>query len=100
MGLFVLLDQHLQNASVAPDRWVRALGQQINDLGITTLPISVHPSVALREDHEGPGDVEVDEPVALMVEIDAFGRHVGSQEEPEWRGLVAEVLDDILLVGV
>ena len=35
-----------------------------------------------------------------MVEVDALGRHVGSQEEPEWRGLVAECLDDVLLLGV
>ena len=35
-----------------------------------------------------------------MVEVDALGCHVGSQEEPERRGLVAECLDDVLLVGV
>ena len=42
----------------------------------------------------------MDQPVALMVQIDALGRHVRGQEEPKRRRLVAERLDDLLLVGV
>ena len=46
------------------------------------------------------GMIEVNEPMALMVQVDALRRHVRCQQEPEWRGLVAEGLDDVLLVPV
>ena len=64
------------------------------------LAVAVDAAVALLEDHERPGDVEVDHPVAEEVEVDALRGHVGGDEEPN-RGLfLAEVLDDPLLLDV
>ena len=80
VGLFVLFHQHFEDAGVAPDRWIGALGQQVDDYGRGGLAVAVHPAVALLEDHQGPGQVEVDQAVALVVEVDALGGDIRAKQ--------------------
>ena len=98
--LLVLLGQHLEDARVAADRLVRALGHQVDDVRRPPLPVAVDPAVPLLEDHQRPRHVEVDEPVALIVKVDALGRDVGADQQTQRARRIAEVLDDALLVHV
>jgi hypothetical protein len=47
-------------------------GQHVADLGHLELAIPVNATVALLKDHQRPGDIEVDEPVRLIVQVQAF----------------------------
>ena len=98
--LLVLLGQHFEDARVAPDGLVRALGHQIDDARRPLLPVAVHAAVALLEDHQRPRQVEVDEPVALVVQVDALRRHVRADQQAQRAGRVAEVVHHPLLVHV
>ena len=100
MGLLVLVGQHFEDARVAPDGLVRALGHQVDDARRPLLPVAVHPAVALLEDHQRPRQVEVDEPVALVVQVDPLRRHVGADQQAQRARPVAEVFDHPLLVHV
>ena len=68
--------------------------------GRPLLPVAVHPAVALLEDHQRPRHVEVDEPVALVVQVDPLRRHVGADQQAQRTRRVAEVLHHALLVHV
>ena len=64
------------------------------------LPVAVHPPVALLEDHQRPRHVEVDEPVALVVQVDPLRCDVGADQQAQRAHGVAEVLDHALLIYV
>ena len=96
----VLPLEHFEDALVAADRGVRALAGQIDDLRGALLSVAVHPAVPLGEDHERPRHVEVDEPVAGVVEVDPLGGDIGTDQQPH-RGLrVAEGFHRPLLIHV
>ena len=98
--LLVLPLEHFEDALVAADRGVRALAGQIDDLRGALLSVAVHPAVPLGEDHERPRHVEVDEPVAGVVEVDPLGGDIGTDQQPH-RGLrVAEGFHRPLLIHV
>ena len=100
VGLLVLPGQHLQDAGVAADGLVRALGHEVDDVRRPRLPVAVHAAVPLLEDHERPRHVEMHEPVALVVQVDALRRDVRADEQAQRARRVAEVLDHALLLDV
>ena len=100
VSLVVLLLEHLEDALVAADHRVRALRGQIDDPGGALLSVTVHPAVPLGEDHERPRHVEVDQPVAGVVEVDPLGSHVGTDEEAHRRLRLAEGFHHLLLFHV
>jgi hypothetical protein len=52
------------------------------DVGRVLLAVAVDAAVALLDGDERPRQVEVDEVVALAVEVDALRRHVAGEQEP------------------
>ena len=71
-GLFVLVDQDLKVAQVAADAFMVWHRQQIANLGHAQLAVTIDPAVALLEDHQRPRDVEMDQPVRLVMQVQAF----------------------------
>ena len=51
-GLFVLLDQDLQDAQIPPDALMVRLGKQVADAWHLGLAVAVHTAVALLEHHQ------------------------------------------------
>ena len=98
--LVVLFPEHFEDALVAADHRVLALGGQIDDPWGALLSVAVHPAVPLGEDHERPRHVEVDQPVAGVVEVDPLGSHVGTDEEAHRRLRLAEGFHHLLLFHV
>ena len=98
--LVVLLPEHFEDALVAADHGVRALTGQIDDLWGALLPVAVHPAVPLREDHERPRHVEVDEPVAGEVEVDPLGGDVRADQQAHRRLRLTEGFHHPLLLHV
>ena len=69
---------------------------EIGDLWLAFLAVAVDAAVALLEHHQRPRDIEVDHPVGQEVQVDAFGRDVGGDEQAQRRLVAAEVLDGLL----
>ena len=64
------------------------------------LAVAVDAAVPLLNGDEAPRQVEMDEVVALPMEVDAFGRNAAGQQQPH-RGVgQSELFDDVLLGGV
>ena len=70
---------------------------EIADLWWHQLAVAVDPAVALFEGDQRPRQIEVDQVVALLVEIDALRRDVRRDQHPDRRRCHREVLDDLLL---
>src|SRR5699024_9171636 len=66
-------------------------------LGGRLLAVSVDPAVALLDADQRPGQVVVDELVALLMQIDAFGGDVTGEEKAHRIVAQTELLDDPLL---
>ena len=73
---------------------------QVDDVRRVLLAVAVDAAVALFQGDQRPGDVEVDEVVAEEVQVHAFAGHVGGQQDSHGGVLLAEVLDDLHLLGV
>ena len=100
VGLFVLVFQHFEDPRVAADGLVGALRDQVRDLRCGCLSVAVDPPVALLENHQGPRHVEMDQSVALVVQVDAFRGNIRTDQQADRTLRVAEVLDNALLVNV
>ena len=100
VGLLVLLLEDLEDALVAAHLRVVAAVDQVGDDGRFALAVAVHPAVALLEDHQRPGQVEVHQPVREVVQVDAFACHVGAEQHAQRRLRLAEGLDDGLLLDI
>ena len=77
-----------------------ALGKQVIELRLLFLAVAVNATVALLEGEQRPRDVEVNHPMAEVVQVDALGSDIGRDEQAQRRGFVAEGFDDGLLVHV
>ncbi len=99
-GLLVLLFQDLQDAQVAADFLHLRGGEQIEDLRFLRLAIAIDAPVALLKDHQRPWQVKVYESVAEVMEIQALGRHVRTEQQPQRILPAPEALDDLLLRGI
>ena len=85
-GLFVLFDQNFQIAQIPADSFIIRLGVEVADHGRAGLAIAVHTAIALLKDHQRPGNVEMNQPVCLIVQVEALGRHIRRNEQPQ-RGM-------------
>ena len=100
VGLLVLLLQDFKNAHVALDALVHRLGEEVDDVRLVLLPITVDPPIALLEHHQRPRQIEVHQPVAEIVQVQAFAGHVRAQQHAQRIVEAAESLDQILLLRV
>jgi len=82
-SLFVLFDQNFQIAQIAPNSLIIRLGIKVADHGRAGLAIAVHTAVALLKNHQRPGNVEVNQPVCLIVQVEALGGHIRCNEQPQ-----------------
>ena len=55
---------------------MKTLGQEVMELRLDFLPVTVNTAVALLEREERPRDVEVNHPVAQVMEVDTLGRDI------------------------
>ena len=73
---------------------------QRGELGLVFLPVTVDPAVALLDADQRPGQVVVDEVVALAVHVHALGGHIAGEQDSHRLILQREPLDDLLLLGI
>ena len=99
-GRLVLLDQLLKDPDIAADLRLDRLRDEVPDMRLPILAVPVDAPVALLEGQEGPGKVEVDQLVREVVQVQAFGRHVGSQQDADGPSFDAEVADQLLCLAV
>ena len=50
---------------------------------LLTLPVPVDTPVALLHHVGVVGNLQVDEPIAVVLQVDAFGRRVGSEQDAD-----------------
>ena len=100
LNLLVLLDQDFQDALVAADPGMAAFRQQVVQEGLLLLAVAVDAPVSLLERQQRPRNVEMDQPVAEIVEVDAFRCHVRRHQQPQRRGFIPEGLHQRLLLHV
>ena len=91
----ILLDQLLEDPHLADSR-VAAFRDGIGDLGRPVLAVPIDPAVPLLESEKRPGQVEMDEPVALKMQVQALGRHVRGDGDPQRRLPLTEILNHLL----
>ena len=65
-----------------------------------TLPVSVDAAIALLDPDQTPRDVEVNEFVALLVQVDSLAGDVTGDQYADGRVRLLEGFDDLLLFGV
>jgi hypothetical protein len=54
------------------------IGEEINDIGLVLLAVTIHSSIAQPENHERPWEIEVDQPMTEVMEVQPFGCHFGT----------------------
>ena len=64
--------QLADDTHVAGDRLVGGAVDEVSDLGRELLAIAVDPAIALLKSDERPREVEVNQVVALLVQVHAF----------------------------
>ena len=62
---------------------VSGFQQQRGDLRRVPLAVAVDAAVALLDPDQAPRDVEVDQLMALRVQVDAFGGEIAGDEDPD-----------------
>ena len=98
--LFVLGLEHFQHSAVAANHAVAACRGEVDDLRRAVLAVAVYAAIALREHHQRPRHVEVDEPVAVVVQVDALGGHIRTNDQAHRLGGVAEIFHHALLLQI
>ena len=73
---------------------------QRGELGLVDLAVAVDAAVALLDADQRPGQVVVDQVVALPVHVHALGGDVAGEQDADRRVGEREALDDLLLPGV
>ena len=74
--LLVFPFENFQDAQVAPDLIGGGFREEVDDLRLMFLTVSVHASVALLEYHQRPGQVEMHDPMAKVVEVQTLAGDV------------------------
>lgn len=92
-GLGIFIDENFQHAGITTHTWVGAFAEQVTDQRLTLLAVAVNTAVALLEDHQRPGDVEVDHPVAEMVQVDTFRGDIRADQQAQRTALLVEGLN-------
>ena len=78
--LVFLLLQNLKDMRVTLNLCITRANHHETDIRLFALPVTINASVTLLEHHQRPRGVEMDEPVAQIVQVQAFGSHVGGHE--------------------
>ncbi|MNE30864.1 hypothetical protein D3C80_1244040 [compost metagenome] len=60
------------------------------------LTISIHTTIALLEHHQRPGNIEVDQPMSLVVQVKTFGGHIRGNQQAQGRMGFSEIFDRLL----
>jgi hypothetical protein len=100
VGLGFFLNQHLQDPEVGGHVGLGGGQGQVVDAGDLLLAVAVDAAVALLQGDQGPGHVEVDQVVAVVVEVDALAGCIPCDQGPDGALLQAEGLDDFLLAYI
>ena len=83
MGLVLLLEEPVRTRRSPEKRASVRFEEQRGDLRCVLLAVAVDAAVALLDADERPRDVEVDEVVALAVQVDALGGDVAGDEDAD-----------------
>ena len=60
------------------------------------MAVTIDPPIALLKTQKRPWQVEMNEAMALEMQVKAFRGHVGSDQDPDRRALLAKLFDDLL----
>ena len=91
--LLVLRLEDFEDAEVALDAFDSGLREQINDARLMSLAVAIDAAIALLENHERPRQIEMDQPVAEVVEIEPLGRHIRTEHHSDGVILAPEAID-------
>ena len=78
----VFFNKFFQDPHIAHTR-MRAFADKIINLRLAILAVAIDPPVALLKAQQRPREIEMDQPVALIVEVEPLGRHVGGDQDPD-----------------
>ena len=100
VGLLILGLENFQDAQVAAHARVGGLGEEVDDLRLVLLAIAIHATVTLLEHHERPRQIEVHQPVAEVMQVEAFAGDVRAEQHAQAVIQATKALDQRLLFGV
>jgi hypothetical protein len=92
--------QDFENAQVALDALDAGFGEQVDDARLPGLAVTIDPAIALLEDHQRPGQIEMHQSMAEVMQVEAFGGDIGAQQDPHGVVLATKAIDQLLLLGV
>ena len=94
MDAFGFFDELVINEEVAAESRVGGFGAEVVNDGAVALSVAVDASIALFDGGWRPRNIEVDEVMAGIVEVDAFGCNIGGQQQPDLFILSSKAVDD------
>ncbi|MNP15231.1 hypothetical protein D3C76_1075810 [compost metagenome] len=99
--MLVLINQDFQIAQITTNVLIARQSEQIANLRRMDLTIAIHPAISLLEDHQRPGNVEVNKAVSLVMQVETFGSHIRGDQQAQRRMGFTEIFDSLLdiLVG-
>ena len=80
-----------------------AVGREVADVRVVGLPVPIDAADPLLEAVRVERDVEVDQPMAVVLEVDAFARRIGGQQNADLGpgGVLVEAgTDEFALLGI
>ena len=72
VSLLVLCPQDLEDPQIPFDTLDACLCVEVGNSRLTCLTISVNAAISLLKDHQRPGEIEVDQSMAKIVQIQAL----------------------------
>ena len=101
MDTFGFFDELVIDEEVAAEFRVSGFGAEVVDDWAVALSVTVDASIALFDGGWRPGNIEVDEVMASIVEVDAFGCHIGGQQQADFFILSSKAVDDghLFMIG-
>src|SRR5690606_6221787 len=100
VGLGVLFLEDFQNRQIPLDSGVVTEVDAVRDDRLFVRAVAVHPTVALVEDYQRPGQVKMHQPVGQVVKVDTFAGDIRTEQHPQGAFGLAEVLYDLLLLDI
>ena len=93
-------NQHLQDAHISADLFIRGAGNHIANIRRGLLPVSIHTAVSLLENHQRPRNVKVNHPVAEIVQVDSLRCDIACDQNTHRRLIPAKFIYDPLLFQI
>src|SRR5690625_153671 len=94
------VDEAGEHAEIAGEALGVRFEQERRDLWALALAIAVDAAIALLDANQRPRNVEVNEVVALRVQVHALGGDIARDEDANWRTFEFEGLDHCLLLDI